>query len=268
MGSGLGRIGRWLPAVGVCVLGLAAVFAPWLATHDPYALSLAPLTPPGATHWLGTDDLGRDVLSRLLYGARISLGVAVVAVATALVAGTLLGLWAGQGGRWADAAVGRTTEVMFALPDLLLALVLMAVLPRGPWTVALAIAIVYTPMFARVCRAAVLEVRSAPYVEAARALGAVPLHVTARHVLPNIRTALMTQAALSLAFAVLAEAALSFLGLSGEPDVPSWGRMLRRGRDWMDEAWWLAVFPGAALTLAVLAFNTVASGSKRQAPRV
>lgn len=253
-------------AAGVLLLfALAALLAPLLAPYDPYALSTEPLAPPSAQHLFGTDDLGRDVLSRVLYGARISLGVAVVAVLASLSMGTLLGTWAGLGGRIADAVVGRTTDVMFALPDLLLALVVMAVLPRGPWTVALAIAIVYTPMFARVSRAAVMELRSAPFVEAARALGAGSARVTTRHVLPNIKRPLVTQATLSLAFAVLAEAALSFLGLSGEPDAPSWGRMLRSGRDWMDEAWWLAVFPGLALTVAVFAFNALGEQRKRPA---
>jgi peptide/nickel transport system permease protein len=250
-----------LAAMAVIVAyALAALAAPWLAPHDPMATSLQNLQAPGGEHWLGTDQLGRDIFSRLLYGARISLRVAGISVGLALMAGTIIGLLAGYLGRWVDSVLGRTTDVMLALPEIVLALVVLAVLGPGFFNISLAIAIVYTPIFARVCRGAVVRVASEPYVEAARALGLSPVRIMLRHVLPNASGPLIVQATLSLAFAMLAEAALSFLGLSGESDVPSWGLMLRQGKDYMELAWWLAVFPGIAITLAVFSFNALGDG--------
>jgi peptide/nickel transport system permease protein len=244
-------------AAFVALVAVVAVTAPLLATHEPLAISRAALQPPGADHWLGTDQLGRDIFSRILYGTRISLRVAAGAVSLALLAGTLIGLLAGYFGRWLDAALSRLTDVMFSLPDILLALVVMAVLGQSLGNLTLAIAIVYTPIFARVCRGAVLSVRQQPYIEAARALGVSHMRIIARHVLPNVLGPLIVQTTLSLAFAILAEAALSFLGLSGQTDAPSWGPMLRQGKDFMEIAWWLAVFPGLAITLTVLSFNVL-----------
>ncbi len=242
-------------AVFAGVVAIVALAAPLLATHEPLAISRDALQGPGADYWLGTDQLGRDIFSRILYGTRISLRVAAGAVSLALLAGTLIGLLAGYFGRWLDAALSRLTDVMFSLPDILLALVVMAVLGQSLGNLMLAIAIVYTPIFARVCRGAVLSVRQQPYIEAARALGVGHMRIILRHVLPNVLGPLIVQITLSLAFAILAEAALSFLGLSGQTDAPSWGLMLRQGKDFMEIAWWLAVFPGLAITLTVLSFN-------------
>jgi peptide/nickel transport system permease protein len=244
-------------AAFVALTAVVALTAPLLATHEPLAISRDALQPPGADHWLGTDQLGRDIFSRILYGTRISLRVAAGAVSLALLAGTLMGLLAGYFGRWLDAVLSRLTDVMFSLPDILLALVVMAVLGQSLGNLTLAIAIVYTPIFARVCRGAVLSIRQQPYIEAARALGVSHMRIIARHVLPNVLGPLIVQITLSLAFAILAEAALSFLGLSGQTDAPSWGLMLRQGKDFMEIAWWLAVFPGLAITLTVLSFNVL-----------
>jgi len=244
----------------LAVLVLTALLAPWVAPYDAMAFVGEPLAGPSAAHWLGTDDLGRDVLSRLMHGARYTALIAVCGVSLSLLAGTTMGLAAGYMGGVMDAVIGRVTDAMFTLPDILLALVIVAVLGPGFDRIVLAIAIVYTPIFARVCRGAVLSVGGRPYVEAARVLGVSHAGVVRKHVLPNIAGPLIVQTTLSLAFAVLAEAALSFLGLSGELDAPSWGLMLRSGKDFMEQAWWVAVFPGAAITLTVLAFNLLGDG--------
>ncbi len=247
-------------AVFLVVLFAAALAAPRLATHEPLAISADGLAAPGEAHWLGTDQLGRDLFSRILFGARISFGVAAAAVGLALVVGSALGLMAGYFGRGVDMTLSRITDVMFSLPDILLALVVMAILGEGLDKITLAIGIVYVPIFARVCRAAVLSVKEQPYIEAARAAGFGHTRIMLRHVLPNVTAPLVVQTTLSFAFAILAEAALSFLGLSGETDAPSWGLMLRQGKDFWASAWWIAVFPGLAITLAVLNFNIVGDG--------
>lgn len=247
-------------AAAVALVALAALLAPVITPYGPLDLGDAPLAAPSADHWLGTDQLGRDILTRVVYGSRISLAIAGIGVAASLVAGTAMGLLAGYFRGWVDGAVSRVTDVMFSLPDILLALVIMAVLGPGFDRITLAIAIVYTPIFARVCRGAVLSVSRQPYVEAARAMGLSSRRILARHILPNITGPLIVQTTLSLAFAILAEAALSFLGLSGEADAPSWGLMLRQGKDFLEIAWWVAVFPGVAITLTVLGFNLLGDG--------
>ncbi len=253
-----------LAAVGgglLVLLAIVAIGAPVLATHDPYATGGEQLASPGGAHWLGTDDLARDVFSRVVYGTRISLRVAAVAVAIASVAGSLVGLIAGFFRGWVDGLLSRLTDILFALPPILLALVVVAILGQGLWKVTLAIGIVYTPIFARVMRGSVLQVMGAPYVEAARATGCGWARVCFRHVLPNAMGPVLVQITLSLAFAILAEAALSFLGLTGEADLPSWGLMLKTGQRYMQHgAWWLAVFPGLAITFTVLSFNLVGDG--------
>jgi len=244
----------------VCLLALLALAAPIITPYQPLALGNDPLAGPSADHWLGTDQLGRDIFTRIIYGTRISLTIAAIGVGCSLVAGTVMGLLAGYFRGWVDGSVSRLTDVMFSLPDILLALVIMAVLGPGFDRIAIAIAIVYTPIFARVCRGAVLSVAEQPYIEAARAVGLSNARILARHILPNITGPLIVQTTLSLAFAILAEAALSFLGLSGEADAPSWGLMLRQGKDFMEIAWWVAVFPGIAITLTVLGFNLLGDG--------
>jgi len=247
-------------ALFIILIVLVALFAPLLTPYGPLELGDAPRAAPSTDHLLGTDALGRDILTRILYGARISLTIAGLGVGASLVAGTVMGLLAGYFRGWVDGSVSRVTDVMFSLPDILLALVIMAVLGPGFDRIAIAIAIVYTPIFARVCRGAVLSVAEQPYVEAARAVGLSNARILARHILPNITGPLIVQTTLSLAFAILAEAALSFLGLSGESDAPSWGLMLYQGKDQMESLWWIAVFPGIAITLTVLAFNLLGDG--------
>lgn len=252
-----------LALAGLAIVGLyalAAVAAPLLTPYDPLAIGEVNLTPPAASHPFGTDALGRDILTRVIYGARISLMVAGTSVALALVLGGGVGLAAGYFGRWVDGTISRVTDVMFALPEIVLALVVLAVLGPSLLHVALAIGIVYTPIFVRVCRGEVMRVKRQPHVEAARALGMSHARIMLRHVLPNVLPALIVQTTLSLAFAILAEAAISFLGLSGETDAPSWGLMLKQGKDFMQLSPWVAVWPGLAITLAVLSFNLVGDG--------
>jgi len=245
--------------VAMVVLGLyviAAIAAPVLAPRDPFRMhDGAALQSPSSEYWLGTDRFGRDQLSRLLYGSRMSLQVGLIAVGVALLCGTAIGVLAGYFKGAVDAVLSRLMDILFAFPELLLALAVMAVLGAGTNNLMLAIGIVYTPIFARIARGAVLEVNSREHVEAARSMGAGHGQILFRHILPNIAAPLIVQATLSFAFAVLAEAALSFLGLGVEPDAPSWGIMLKEGKDWMLQAWWVAVFPGLAITLAVLNFN-------------
>lgn len=261
----LPEFARHHPAAGVAsavlaALLLLAVGAPWLAPYDPLALHDELLSAPSASHWMGTDQLGRDIFSRVIFGARLAMSVAVPAVGAALLIGGTVGLVAGYFGGVVDTVISRCLDMMFALPEILLALVVMAIVGVGLGEIALAIAIVYTPIFARVCRSSVIQVTSLPYVEAARALALPPSRIMFRHILPNCVGPLIVQTTLSLAFAVLAEAALSFLGLSGQTDAPSWGLMLRKGKDLMELAWWVAVFPGLAITLTVTAFNVVGDG--------
>lgn len=244
------------------LMALAAIAAPLLAPYHPVegVDAEAYLSPPSARHWLGTDRFGRDVLSRLVYGARISFQVGLVSVSISLVAGTIIGVCAGYFGRAVDATLSRGMDIVMAFPDILLALAIMAVLGASLRNVMLAIGIVYTPIFARIARGATLQVRDLPYVEAARALGLRHPRILLRHILPNIAAPLIVQTTLSFAFAILAEAALSFLGLGVEPDTPSWGIMLRDGKSRMELAWWVAVFPGVAISFAVLAFNLLGDG--------
>ncbi|SDQ10791.1 ABC transporter permease [Quadrisphaera sp. DSM 44207] len=213
------------------------------------------LLPPSLEHPFGTDELGRDVLSRVVLGAAVSLRVGFVAVGIALGVGTLVGLLAGFYGRWVDDALMRTMDVLFAFPAILLAIAVLAVLGPGTTNAMLAIGVVYVPIFARVTRAAVLGVREQVFVRASRSVGASDLRLLTRHVLPNAAPPILVQTSVSLAFAVLAEAALSFLGLGTQPPAPSWGRMLAEGRGFLELAWWMAVFPGLAIFLTVLSFN-------------
>ncbi|HEV7298129.1 MAG TPA: ABC transporter permease [Tepidisphaeraceae bacterium] len=245
-------------AVVIAVVTLLAMAAPIVSPYDPYAMDAdAALAGPSAAHWFGADAFGRDILSRVIYGARTSLQVGLVSVAIALTAGTIIGLLAGYFGGWIDAILSRINDGLLAFPDILLALAIMAVLGASTRNVMIAIGIVYTPIFARIARGAVLQVRGQPFIEAARALGLRHGRIMLRHVLPNASAPLIVQTTLSLAFAILAEAALSFLGLGVEPDAPSWGVMLNDGKEWMELAWWIPVFPGLAITLAVFSLNVV-----------
>lgn len=246
--------------LGVMLVGLVvslALFAPLLAPHDPYAQSRYRLYGLSAYFPFGTDEFGRDILSRVIYGAQVSLQVGLIAVSLALLLGGVLGLVAGFFGRWIDTVIGRVMDIIFAFPDILLALALLAVLGPQLRNVMLAIGIVYTPSFARVMRGPVLAARHQEYVEASRVLGASTARILFRHVLPNVTAPLIVQTSIALSFAILAEAALSFLGLGAQPPTPSWGAMLKEGRRFMEVAPWTAIFPGLAIMVAVLGFNLV-----------
>ena len=250
-----------LALFGLAVLALlvvAAVAGRALAPYGPNEVDVANrLQGPSASHLFGTDELGRDVLSRVLVAARASLLVGLVSVGIALTAGVVLGLVAGFYGRWVDDLVMRAMDVLFAFPAILLAIAILAVLGPGIVNVMIAIGIVYTPIFARITRASVLSVREEVYVRAARSLGVGDLRLLRLHVLPNVLAPIIVQTSLSLAFAILSEAALSFLGLGVQPPDPSWGRMLLEGRGFVEQAWWMGVFPGIAIFVTVLSFNVV-----------
>jgi peptide/nickel transport system permease protein len=246
------------------VLGVVvfiAVAANWIAPYGVNDVDVPnALQSPSGQHWFGTDELGRDVLSRVLVATQASMRVAVVSVAFAVVVGVTVGVVAGYRGGWVDTVFMRVVDVMFAFPVLLLALAVVAILGPGTTTTILAIGIVYTPIFARVARASTLGVRVEPYVQMSRAMGSGSLYILGRHIIPNIAGPLIVQTSLSLAFAILSEAALSFLGLGIQPPQPSLGRMIFDSQGFVTMAWWMAVFPGAAIFVIVLAFNLVGDG--------
>ena len=237
---------------------LVALLAPWVAPANPLKQDLGnALARPSRAHLLGTDNVGRDVLSRTIWGTRISLVAGFVSVAVAVVVGGMLGLLAGYAGGRADELVMRLMEAVLSFPPLVLALALGAVLGAGLIGVLVALAVVYTPTFARLMRAQVLSIRAREYVEAARALGAPGWRIASRHVLPNAMAPIVVQASLSVAFAILAEASLSFLGLGVQPPAASWGSMINAGRGYLQQAPWIVFAPGAALFVTVVGLNFV-----------
>ncbi|MCK5756397.1 MAG: ABC transporter permease [Mycobacterium sp.] len=265
------RISSWkllarnpVTLVSALVLAAVAVIAVFAQALAPYGINDVDvpnaLQAPSLTHWLGTDELGRDVLSRVLVAVQASMRIAVTSVALALVVGVAIGLLAGYRGGWLDTVLMRVVDVMFAFPVLLLALAVVAILGPGVTTTILAIGIVYTPIFARVARASTLGVRTEPYVRMSQAMGTGDGYILRRHILPNISGPLIVQTSLSLAFAILSEAALSFLGLGIQPPQPSLGRMIFDSQGFVTMAWWMAVFPGAAIFVIVLAFNLFGDG--------
>jgi peptide/nickel transport system permease protein len=243
----------------VTTLVLAAVFADFVAPHDPLRPDFgAILQAPSATYWLGTDEIGRDVLSRLIYGARASLQAGLIAVILAVGIGVPIGLLSGYfRGFMDDYVIMRFTDAMMAFPVIVLALALAAVMGSSLTTAMIAIGIVYVPIFVRLARAQTLSVRETEYVEAARALGNGHISIMGRHILPNIMSAIVIQMSVSMATAILAETALSFLGLGVQPPTPSWGSMLRLGVGYLETAPWVSFWPGFAIFLAVLGINLV-----------
>jgi peptide/nickel transport system permease protein len=246
----------------LCVLVLAfALFAPWLSTHDPLAQSIRErFQGPSGAHWLGTDNFGRDLWSRILFGYRTSIATAVGAVAIATVVGGAAGLTAAYVGGWTDRLIMRLMDVLLAFPIILLAIGVLAVLGPGGFNTGLAIGIVYTPIFARLARGPALSVLSWDYVAAARALGAPARRIVLRHVLPNIAAPLLVQVTLSLSTAILVEASLSFLGLGTQPPTPSLGLMLSDSRDYLLLSPWTSVFSGLAILIASFGFNLFGDG--------
>jgi len=242
----------------IAAMVLLAIFAPWLTRFDPRAAVAEPLRAPSAAHWFGTDLLGRDVFSRTLYGGRRMLVVAALALLVTVPPGLAVGVLAGYAGRWVDAALMALVDAMLAFPSLLLALALVALVGRGTVQIAVAVGVAGVPTYARVTRAAVLEARSRPFVEAAQALGASPLGVMWRHIVPTVAPTLSAFAGVSLSWALLNSAALTFLGYSGDISAPDWGVMLAEGRAIFRSAPWVALAPGFALSALVLALNGVA----------
>jgi len=238
-----------------------AIFAPWIAPYDPIATSFSTVRKaPSALHWFGTDEIGRDVLSRIVFGARASLLAGVVSVLISLAVGVPVGLLAGYAGGKTDVLISRITDAMLACPFLILAIALAAFLGPSLTNAMIAIGISATPVFIRLTRGTTLAVKAEDYVLAARAIGNGPLRIAVRHVLPNIVAPLLVQATLAIAAAVIAEASLSFLGLGQQPPQPSWGSMLNVAKNYIDNAPWMAIWPGLSIFLLVLSFNLVGDG--------
>jgi peptide/nickel transport system permease protein len=257
----LRRGGALVGLVVVTFFVLLAIFAPWIAPYDPLATSWSAVRAvPSATYWFGADELGRDVLSRIIWGARASLLAGVVSVAISLALGVPIGMAAGYLGRWVDALISRITDAMLACPFLILAIAFAAFLGPSLTNAMIAIGISATPIFIRLTRAQVLAAKSEDYVEAARALGNPHLRIALRHIFPNIVAPLIVQATLAIAAAVIAEASLSFLGLGQQPPAPSWGSMLNTARNYVDQAPWMAIWPGVSIFLLVLSFNLLGDG--------
>jgi len=250
-----------LGVVFALVIVIMALFADVLAPYPPDEQNFDLIeSAPSARAPFGTDRFGRDVLSRVIYGSRISLYVAVTSIGIAMLVGGALGLTAGYvGGGW-DNGINRVMDVFFSIPGLLLAVGIAAMRGPGVNSAVVAISIVYTPLFARVMRAPVLAEREKEYVEAVRALGATRLAVAVKHLLPNVMSPFVVQGTIAFSQAILIEASLSYLGLSAQPPTPSWGNMLNEGRTYLETAPWISVFPGLAIMLAVLAFNLIGDG--------
>ena len=243
------------------LLVVCAVAAEIVSPYKPLEQAMqVRLRPPSTSHWLGTDDFGRDILTRIIYGARVSLQVGFVAVGLAGTIGILLGLISGYFGGWLDNVVMRCMDVLLAFPAILLAVVIMALLGPSTTNVMIAIGIAYIPVFARVVRGTVLTVKPNEYVQAARAAGASEVRMLAYHVVPGTVGPIIVQVSLALAYAILAEAALSFLGLGTQPPTPTWGSMLSFGRQFIREAPWFTLFPGLAIFLTVLSLNLLGDG--------
>ena len=245
----------------IALFVLAALLAPWISPQDPLATSWSAVRKaPSAAHWFGTDEIGRDVLSRVIWGARASLLAGVVSVSISLAIGVPVGLAAGYVGGWLDMLVSRVVDAMLACPFLILAIALAAFLGPSLTNAMVAIGVAATPVFIRLTRGQVMAVKVEDYVTAARAIGNSDLRIALRHILPNIVAPLIVQATLAIAAAVIAEASLSFLGLGQQPPAPSWGSMLNTAKNYVENAPWMAVWPGAAIFLLVLSFNLVGDG--------
>jgi peptide/nickel transport system permease protein len=247
--------------VVVTLFVAAALLAPWLAPFDPIETSWSAIRQaPSATHWFGTDEIGRDVLSRVLWGTRASLLAGIVSVSISVALGVPVGLAAGFAGGFVDALISRITDAFLACPFLILAIALAAFLGPNLTNAMIAIGVSATPIFVRLTRGQVLNVKVEDYIEAARALGNPPLRIAWRHVLPNILAPVLVQATLAIAAAVIAEASLSFLGLGQQPPAPSWGSMLNTAKNYVDNAPWMAIWPGMSIFVLVLSFNLVGDG--------
>lgn len=247
--------------ITLTLLALVALAAPAISPFEPNKTEPRnALLPPSMDHWFGTDQYGRDILTRVFYGTRISLLVGFISVSIAVVIGTLMGLVSGYYGRWVDTVVMRFVDIMLAFPGILLALALVSILGPSLTNLMIAVGISSVPSYARLVRGSVLAARENVYVEAARVVGCSDILIMRRHVLPNVVAPIIVLATLGVAAAILWAAALSFLGLGSQPPTPEWGRMLAEGRNYLREQWWIATFPGVAIMLTVLAMNLLGDG--------
>jgi len=255
------RRGAMVGLALVLLFVVIALLAPWISPHDPLETSWSAVRKaPGGAYLFGTDEIGRDVLSRVIWGARASLLAGLVSVCISLSFGVPIGLAAGYIGGWVDALISRITDAMLSCPFLILAIALAAFLGPSLTNAMIAIGIAATPVFIRLTRAQVLSVKVEDYVEAARAVGNSHLRIALRHILPNVVAPLIVQATLAIAAAVIAEASLSFLGLGQQPPAPSWGSMLNTAKNYIENAPWMAVWPGLSIFLLVLSFNLLGDG--------
>jgi peptide/nickel transport system permease protein len=245
----------------VVIMAAAALFAPFITEHDPGAIELrAALMPPSADHIMGTDSLGRDLFSRMVYGARISLSVGFVAVGISVIAGMIFGSLAGYYGGWIDSAISRFIDIMLCFPTFFLILATIAVLGPGIWNIMVIIGLTSWMGVARLIRAEILSLREREFVEAARAVGASDFRIITRHLIPNGLGPVLVSATLGVAGAILTESGLSFLGLGVQPPVPSWGNILTEAKSTLGIAWWITVFPGLAILITVLGYNLLGEG--------
>jgi peptide/nickel transport system permease protein len=263
--GGLGVLVRANPigaigAAGILLLVVVSLLAPLIAPFEPTAQIAKRFTEPSMTYIMGADDVGRDVFSRLIYGARVSLWVGVVAVSISTVLGVTCGMLAGYFGGIVDNVLMRLVDILLAFPGLILAIIIASYLGPSLTNAMIAIGIVGAPHKARIARAPVLSILTEDYIVAARVLGASNARILVQHVLPNAMAPLIVSTSLSLSGAILADAGLSFLGLGTQPPDPSWGAMLQEGRRYMEDAWWMALYPGIAIMLAVLSFNLLGDG--------
>jgi peptide/nickel transport system permease protein len=244
-----------LGLIVLLVLSLAALLAPWITPYDPNEMMFDMIGAPSLAHPLGTDDLGRDLLSRLIYGARISLFVGLSTVAIALVSGVLLGVAAGYFGGFLDTVIMRYIDLQWAFPNFIIAVYLVAVFGTGLSNVIVAVALAFVDDFARIARGMVLTIKEEQYVASARVTGVSDWRIMWRHILPNASAPIIVQATVSVSYAILAEAGLSFLGLGVEASTPTWGLILADSRSFISRAWWLGVFPGLFIMITVLSIN-------------
>ena len=247
--------------VVIMALFLISLSATLITPYDPDAIDAwNVLLPPSASHWFGTDELGRDVFTRVIYGARVSLKVGFVAVGIAVVIGTVIGLLAGFYGGWVDAVLMRLVDIMLCFPTFFLILAVIAMLEPSIWYIMVIIGLTGWMGVARLVRAEVLSLKSRDFVLAARVLGASDRRIIFRHILPNALSPVLVSATLGVAGAILTESALSFLGIGVQPPTPSWGNILTSGKDYIEFAWWLSLFPGVAILVTVLSYNLVGEG--------
>ncbi|KAF0221187.1 MAG: peptide/nickel transport system permease [Geobacteraceae bacterium] len=257
------RRNRFAVAGGVVVLLLfvLSLLAPYITPFDPDAIdAYNVLLPPSSAHWFGTDELGRDVFTRVIFGAKISLKVGFVAVGIAVLIGTVIGLVSGFYGGWIDDVFMRFVDIMLCFPTFFLILAVIAMLEPSIWYIMIIIGLTGWMGVARLVRAEVLSIRELDYVMAARALGASDLRIIFRHILPNAMSPVLVSATLGVAGAILTESALSFLGIGVQPPTPSWGNILTSGKDYIEFAWWLSLFPGLAILVTVLSYNLLGEG--------